>query len=238
MTRRAVASFNAQTYENKKLLIWDTGELNDDFDDEVRVYHIPAPQNGRTIGALRNDALGFWTEYDIAVTWDSDDWSHPNRIAEQVAHLQASGADVVGYNELLFWRTRIMIDDRSMPDGYGEAWLYKHRTNAPGTSLCYWRKTWERKPFPDLPKPSRGDGEDWHWLKGLNVATVPCFRAMDGAQLAGEPKEDIECEPRLIASIHGGNTQSYDLEGIIERGSQEWRRAPEWDNWCREKMQL
>ncbi len=62
MTKRAVASFNAQTYQNKKLLIWDTGELNDDFDDEIRVFHIPAPQTGRSIGLLRNDALGIGSD--------------------------------------------------------------------------------------------------------------------------------------------------------------------------------
>ena len=247
MAARAVRAFRAQTYPNKRVLVVDSGPSGPFF-EETEDLREPCFVGIDTlsIGALRNHAAKYLRAYythredlpEIFVHFDDDDYSHPNRIAEQVAHLQASGADVVGYNELLFWRTRIMIDDRSMPDGYGEAWLYKHRTNAPGTSLCYWRKTWERKPFPDLPKPSRGDGEDWHWLKGLNVATVPCFRAMDGAQLAGEPKEDIECEPRLIASIHGGNTQSYDLEGIIERGSQEWRRVPEWDDYARKAMAL
>ncbi len=38
--------------------------------------------------------------------------------------------------------------------------------------------------------------------------------------------------PRLICSIHGGNSMPYDnLET-----STSWRRAPEWDAFARERM--
>lgn len=246
MTRRAVASFNAQTYQNKRMLIWDTGELNDDFDSDGEgggsVVHLPAQQDGFTIGALRNAALSFWTEYDIAVTWDSDDYSHPNRIAEQVAHLQASGADAVGYNELLFWRDPIITEahaetasSRIVIDGLGEAWLYKTASifPPPGTTLCYWRKTWERKPFPDLPKGKGGTGEDHAWCKGLNVATTSSV-IMDTLST-----KDFLTQPRMVASIHGGNTMPYDLEAQLERGAgTNWKRAPQLDEYCRERMAL
>ena len=43
---------------------------------------------------------------DILVHLDDDDYSHPNRIAEQVVLLQSSGADCVGYREMLFWQNR------------------------------------------------------------------------------------------------------------------------------------
>ena len=137
MAARAVRAFREQTYKNKRLLVFDTGQRDQPSppDEGISYWHRPEwIGTTPTIGALRNVANGL-TKADIIVTWDSDDVSHPNRIAEQVAHLQSSGADVVGYNELLFWREP-------------QAWLYKApRGTAPGTSLCYKRSTWERKPF-------------------------------------------------------------------------------------------
>ncbi len=41
----------------------------------------------------------------------------------------------------------------------------------------------------------------------------------------------------MIASIHGGNTSTqYADLGRVE--SNNWRRAPEWDAHCRERMKL
>ena len=216
MAARAVRAFREQTYKNKRLLVFDTGQRDQPSPPDEGISYCYRPEwigTTPTIGALRNVANGL-TKADIIVTWDSDDVSHPNRIAEQVAHLQSSGADVVGYNELLFWREP-------------QAWLYKApRGTAPGTSLCYKRSTWERKPFSDLPRiiagKNVGDSEDVAWLRGLNLATVPSLYP------------NAVCEPRLIASIHGGNTMPYDdLES-----STSWRRTPQFDSFCRERMVL
>ena len=230
MAARAVRAFREQTYKNKRLLVFDTGQRDQPSppDEGISYWHRPEwIGTTPTIGALRNVANGL-TKADIIVTWDSDDVSHPNRIAEQVAHLQSSGADVVGYSELLFWRegkAQPHLDLSSANNG--EAWLYKapHGT-APGTSLCYKRSTWERKPFSDLPRiiagKNVGDSEDVAWLRGLNLATVPSLYP------------NALCEPRLIASIHGGNTMPYDdLES-----STSWRRTPQFDSFCRERMVL
>lgn len=243
MAARAVRAFREQTYQNKRLLIWDTGELNQCFDtmeetDPEYIVHVPAPAYREiTIGALRNEAVRFWNDYDIVIHWDDDDWSHPNRIAEQVAHLQSSGADVVGYNELLFWRSPLpgpapLEIKQSFPPlppapsapGNSQAWLWKAGNpliTPCGTSLCYWRAAWERNPFPDT-----SHAEDRLFCERLN------WRAMSSI-IGWEP------EPRLIASIHGGNTAGYDLEGILARGGgTSWRRAVEWDKYARERMAL
>ena len=37
----------------------------------------------------------------------------------------------------------------------------------------------------------------------------------------------------MIASIHGGNTSS-----TIQPTHQQFKRTPEWDEYCREKMKL
>lgn len=241
MAARAVRAFRAQTYDpvRRVLMILDTGAersfVLSGSDSENEAHDWRPSARHMTVGGLRNLSATWAPESSILIHWDDDDYSHPNRIAEQVAHLQSSGADAVGYNELLFWRTRVMIDDRAMPDAYGEAWLYKTASifPPPGTSLCYWRKTWERKPFPDLPKGKGGTGEDHAWCKGLKVATTSSV-IMDTLSA-----KDFLTQPRMIASIHGGNTMPYDLEAQLERGAgTNWKRVPQLDEYCRERMAL
>lgn len=253
LAKRAVECFRAQTYPNKRLYIFDTGRglgavdaLPDGYQEFNIVYHRGLTESDMAIGGLRNRA-NWWAvrptamsepDGDVLIHWDDDDWSHPNRIAEQVALLQASGADVVGYNEMLFWRT--------LPGlfvGRGEAWLYsnpKPPAYALGTSLCYWRKTWERHHFPNETQ-----GVEDHWLREKNVVAmsslgVPLFscEAIPTGESAGYETfrpgpvqyRTGGDEPRMIARIHGGNTSNgYKLEEYVEKGSKEWKRVPEWD---------
>ena len=143
-----------------------------------------------------------------------------------MAHLQASGADVVAYDELLFWRDKwetIRIPDPRTPyfdrpskRDVSEAWIFRNKGQAtPGTSFCYWRKTWERKPFPDAPRiiagKNVGTSEDYQWCQGLNVARV-----------SGIPQSEMlnymdskDLSPRLICN----NTRwKFDAPTII------WKR--------------
>ena len=230
MAARAVRSFNAQTYPNKKLLIWDTGAPTVEFEHESElVHHVQVETDpNSTIGQLRNEALGSWTEYDIACHFDSDDLSHPNRIAEQVALLQSSGAECVGYKNMLFWRDywnqRLERDELAKCtcglDSFAgisfarmdvvckkhdvgvrlhqpQAWLYTGGPHFPalGTSLCYWRKTWERVPFPERmnerEQNPKGIGED----RNVVCGKWSVFRFLLMIQ-------DSIYEPRMIASIH------------------------------------
>ena len=90
---------------------------------------------GATIAAKRNKGAAS-AQGKIIIHWDDDDWSHSRRISEQVEFLQSSGANLVGYRRMPFWRTDL-----------GEAWLYDGEIL--GTSMCYRRRTWERHPFRD-----------------------------------------------------------------------------------------
>ncbi len=232
MAARAVRAFREQTYQNKFLKVLDTGDEKLGYiGDEIEAYShewTDLSLQAWSIGRLRNEAIVRGPEHaDIIIHWDSDDVSHPNRISEQVAHLQLSGADVVGYNELLFWRSPACDD--------GEAWILRNSKAKWGTSFCYWRKTWERKPFPDLPKTRGGVGEDSQWATGLNIAASPAFGYPDAEHETLIPKR--QNEPRLIASIHGGNTSTYRIEEQARRGA-DWKRVPEWDSYCRSKMQI
>jgi glycosyltransferase involved in cell wall biosynthesis len=193
MVARAVQSFRAQTYGNKHLRICEN--------------HGEDP-----IGTLRN-AANETSKGDIIVHWDSDDWSHPNRIAEQVALLQSIGAECVGYNEMLFWHETW--------NPMSESWLY--RTAIPnyavGTSMCYWRETWVQHPFSD-----RSEGcDDLEWFnKGVRIVSASSLRPYLQ-----------HLDPMMIASIHGGNTCAK-----IAAGAREWTRVPNWDKYCRDAMQL
>jgi hypothetical protein len=231
LTDRAIRSFEAQSYDNKKLVLY-RGSAS------------------LTVGTLRNAAIQM-ASGDIVVHFDDDDWSHPDRIAEQVALLQSSGADCVGYREMLFWnetrlpfttpwnifvpgyREKLFWDDTRLfwTDPHpkiDEAWLY---TNPEpdfclGTSLCYWRHVWERKPFEALPVAPGGTGEDWKFQQGLKRTAVSSLVS---------PSSGSPAEPRMIASIHGGNTSDY---SIIDNPQQRsFKRAPEWEEHCRKAME-
>jgi glycosyltransferase involved in cell wall biosynthesis len=249
MAARAVASFRAQTYANKRLFIFDTSaDAPQPIHSQSVERHWAPFRREWSIGKLRNEGNQYaasWTGVtqgsvaEIFVHWDDDDVSHPNRIAEQVALLQASGADCVGYRDMLFWRQRAnQLPDPARPTQTFEvddsqAWLFTGDSAFPnyalGTSLCYWRRIWERKPFPDL---SQGVEEKWcDGLKALSVSSFP--------GLTDELLTLPENKPRMIASIHGANTsRGYDIEGYVAMGSKQWRRVPEWDDYARERMEL
>lgn len=238
MVLHAVRCFRRQTYQNKRLLIWDSGygePFETKFCPEDNEYCVAVSDAPRTIGELRNEANSFWTEYPILIHWDSDDYSHPNRIAEQVALLQESGADAVGYREMLFWREPLQLSNADVygpeaDDGPcdvlpGEAWLYSNRDPryALGTSLCYWRKTWEAKPFEAI-----NQGEDARWISGLNCVGVS-GRPID------DPLVNDFCAPRMVARIHAGNTSNAyrpEVMAVVEKQGGEWKRFPEWDKYC------
>ena len=250
-TRQAVECFRAQTYSNKRLLVWDSSAKPPEIDyaglpeDE---YYI-RDWNPLVIGQLRNKANEYavsgeaFAPVDILIHLDSDDWSHPNRIAEQVALLQSSGADVVGYNEMLFWRephSELNVLENN-PHKFeelfpGEAWLYsnKDRRYPPGSSLCYWRKTWEAKPFA-----ATSIGEDEKFCRGLKVFSVSCLPQRT-SPLIGMPEPPAGNDPRMIARIHPGNTSTAyspsKMEAEARKKDGMWKRVPMWDSFCAETM--
>ena len=219
--RKAVACFNAQDYSGSimRLIIYDSRE-------EWRGLSNP------TIGQLRNEANKLSDE-DIIVHWDDDDYSHPSRISEQVALLQSSGAQCVGYSDLLFWRepgTQTGIASGCRKCGYtpcrcpGEAWLYTSpgpKPSPPGTTLCYTREFWIRNPFP-----ATSQGEELRFLSQAKCVSVSSIGA-DGT-------------PRMIARIHSGNTSTaYDPRKMAAESKKKnaaWQRVPAWDNYCAETM--
>lgn len=223
MVARAVRCFLEQTYAQKRLVIWNTGkdQLWEEYISPT-VWVPTVAAAGASVGCLRNVANKYALEYALDYTlkrawpriiahWDSDDWSHPLRLEEQVMHLQASGAPCVGYNKMLFWDSTTPVE---------HAWLYSNGNRAQplGTSLMYWREAWENNNFQDM-HPATG-GEDVRFLDTMRPR--PCAVS---SLCAGK-------EPRMIAAIHGANTST----SIVE--CKEWIRVPEYDEICRKTMTL
>ena len=266
MVKRAIRCFREQTYQNKHLLIYDTTPeetnfLDDVYEDGSVTVREAADLNHhgerKTVGYLRNRANHNAEFADIIVHLDSDDWSHPRRIEEQVALLQASGKQCVGYRDMLFHKTFTKSDPDALGadtwDSEGEAWLYTNtsRKYCLGTSLCYWRSAWEARPFPDAPKVAGESGEDTLWLREIDSlgiestrrhATESEIRAHGLHPAPGVAVKDIglmlEQEPRMIASIHGGNTSTQYQDVVGMQSSPSWRRVPEWDGHCWKMMAL
>ncbi len=255
MVNRAVRSYLSQTYQDKRLLILDTGDPlltmpRMTVADSLSIYvDHSRPNNAETIGALRNRA-NLWAkslDCEVIAHWDSDDWSHSNRLSEQVALLQSGDFDAVGYSDMLFWKQRNApaapgvcrdIDGNWWhPQGScehcdgGEAWLYRHPlpNYALGTSLMYWRRTWEAKPFADLPQAGNDVCEDFVFQSGLRVKSVPSLLT---SSLLGPA-----LEPRMIASIHSSNSRKASYDDALRRAEM-FTRVPEWDQFCRDKMRL
>ena len=238
MAQRAIESFRAQTYDGGlKLLIFDTTpkERREELTNaanEVHVWHYHPRADkpcDETIGALRNKANGMCLDADILVHWDDDDYSHSCRIEEQVALLQASGKECVGFRDLLFWDTRQQGD---MPGGYlhNEAWLYRNNDArwVAGTSMCYWLRAWEACPFDDAPH----EDQRW-WMKNAE-------KCVSVSSLVAPRLEDNDM-PRMVCGIHDGNTEQIDpakLSAKHSPPSKHWTRVPEWDAYCAERMKL
>jgi hypothetical protein len=222
MARKAVECMRNQTYRGLRTRVLDTtpGTPTITHVDDLNAYWTHRPDlAGATIGALRNHVNALADGADIIVHFDSDDYSHPRRVEEQVALLESRGADAVGYNEALFWR-----------EPYEQAVWYSNPDPryCLGASLCYWLRTWERKPFKHVSQ-----GEDFNFCIGLNTVGVSSLRNPPAVQSG----EFIDLRPRFIARIHAGNTSTAYAEETIARAS-EWRLVPEWNRYCADRMAL
>ncbi len=140
---RATKCFMDQMYEGELELVIvdnnDTPLLPPNTMLEERVKYVRSKR--MSVGALRNLGTRHATG-EICITWDEDDWSAPNRVAEQVAQLLVSGKAVVGWHNILYWDA---VNKR--------AYKYLHATPglayAMGTSQCYRKDWWEQHPFAE-----------------------------------------------------------------------------------------
>lgn len=177
---QALACFQAQTYEPKFLLIVD--DLDDasfpSKPDYPNVWYglIEKPL---TIPEKRNIAADVAVA-DLICVFDSDDWSAPTRLEDQVRLLEESGKQVAAFHSMLFYH-----------EEWNRAFKYVgDHLSGVGTSLLFTKSFWEDHPFRCDPK-TPNVGED----------NAMCKAARERGQIITTDAQQL-----MVARIHQGNT--------------------------------
>ena len=144
----AIACFALQTYKPIELVILDDG--NDKVGDlaagDPRIRYV-SMRDRKSTGEKRNICCDL-ARGEIICHFDDDDWSSPERVAEQVISLKESGKPIAGYSSLLFWDTIHCCAKRYVAQWPGYVC---------GATLCYLKSHWQAHPFPDKQKGSDND---------------------------------------------------------------------------------
>lgn len=140
---RAVEQFLRQTWPNKELIVLEDGDESwmPHIGDNPLIHHVNMVGS---IGAKLNMGAELATG-EILIRFDDDDWQHPHRITQQIAHLRLSGTAMVGCCSQLYYRP-------------GEDCAYEWRgnpANTPGLNHAYLR-AWAL----DNPHIDASSGED------------------------------------------------------------------------------
>lgn len=138
----ALECFLSQDYGSKLLVVVD--------DEDCPAFPVPPSEkaviysrlSGRHgIAEKRNVACEIATGCDYVCHIDSDDYSAPHRISDQVERLEKSGLAVTGYSSMLFY-----------VEQSGQWLKYRGLKNyAVGTSLMYTREWWKTHRFFENP---------------------------------------------------------------------------------------
>jgi glycosyltransferase involved in cell wall biosynthesis len=141
----------SQTYRLKELIILDDASdpsfpVIPECGDEGTSITYSRHSEAMSIPVKRNACCEV-ASGEIIWHLDSDDWSAPTRMAEQVVLLEQTGSAMTGYHTALF------IDDKR------NCWKYHNHINyAIGSSLCFRKSWWRDNPF-DVKKRIASDNE-------------------------------------------------------------------------------
>lgn len=159
----SIACFLNQTYPNKHLLILNHGEQPLLTAPMAHVRELQVIWPG-SLGCLRNRAFEHIFPADLMMSWDDDDWHHPERMAYQFEELKKSGRDAC----VLRRYTTVNLNT-------GQAFVRDCRQfrcrGACGVILC--------KPKPTIRYPAVSKSEDSEFAMGyaskcrLHVADNP-----------------------------------------------------------------
>ncbi|WP_050420604.1 glycosyltransferase [Bradyrhizobium tropiciagri] len=139
----AIAYFQRQTHDNCELVILDDGDdaVGDlvPKDSTIRYERLP---NRIPLGAKLNLACEM-AQGDLIAHFDDDDWYAPWRLAYQLESLEATGADICGINQLLYYDLR---------DGRAYEYRYprEQRIWLLGSDLVYRKDFWRTHRFADI----------------------------------------------------------------------------------------
>lgn len=197
---KAVQCFKTQTYENRELIVLDDVDARS-FPKGLRGHNIiyDCLPFRLSIAEKRNRCCQL-ARGEVICHWDSDDWSAPRRIEDQIFILNAGLVSVVGYNSVTFF-------DERTNQGYR---FDRERRYAIGTSLCYLKSFWERNPFREGSE-GKPWGEDnafvWDALQRHEIDT------WDGHEM-------------IVARMHNDMTCPKDIRLGGEPSCGSWRALP------------
>lgn len=194
--KQTVQCFAEQNYSNKILLIIDDQDdpcFPNPHDVKVTDVHFIGCPTRLSIGTKRNIG-GEWAK-QVGATYiahyDTDDWSAPTRISEQIALLETSGKSLCGLDSLIFYDPQVK-----------RAGLWADAGNCCGTSMVYRVDWWEKHRFPEVTK-----------LNGQVVAWGEdnAFRnmAQDAQQYVA-----LRSHSLMVARAHKGNTNEKHMGGF------------------------
>jgi glycosyltransferase involved in cell wall biosynthesis len=212
MAQEALECFRLQTWPNTELVIVDDFYDSSFATPPNDAAYISIAIAGITLGEKRNIACSLAIG-DYIVHWDSDDWSHHDRIADQVTVLKSSEKQVTGYHMHLYKELRnVRIVENGSTRPTSGFWRWKSLNHeASGTSLCYRRDWWKEHLFADV-----NFGEDnafWNEAVSHNVAIATdggnllcatnhrsqsCERAPGGIEW-----EELAADPRALIADGG-----------------------------------
>jgi hypothetical protein len=179
LAAQAVTVFLNQTYENKELIVLDDADclsFPEGIDHPLIRYHRTCGDIWHQIPTKRNmvnELAQGWAIWHL----DSDDFSIPTRMEEQVQRLEETGKAVTGYHSMPFFS-----EDTGKVHEYRSGTYY-----ALGSSLCYLKSFWESNRFDEKKRT----GSDTVFVRECRLA---------------EQLDAIDSAGRMVARIHAGNT--------------------------------
>jgi glycosyltransferase involved in cell wall biosynthesis len=163
---RAIYYFHRAHYNGpRELIIIDGSDERREVETTGRYIHNPS--SVLQAGTAHNEACDI-ARGDIIIQWDDDDWQHPARILKQVSELLQFPGDAFAYTSRYYWyhiQQRQAVKAKSWEGGEGST----------GATFAYWKETWKKTPFPDIPV-----GEDIPFQKGLRDRGCPMVDMQEG----------------------------------------------------------
>lgn len=169
-------SFLGQKHDRKELILISEDEIDFPAHPQIRLVKCDP---GLTVGAKRNIGAAN-ANGEVVVHFDSDDFSRPGRIEEQLRLMRQCERPVVGYNSILFYNQNRNEAYKLRPGP--SSW-------AAGTSLMYTKSYWQANNFED-----RSVGEDSAFVG--DAARQNAVIGVDGRDMIVALDHDTNTSPR------------------------------------------
>ena len=177
----ALECIERQTWSDLEIIILDDSEkpsftsLSRKLTKSVRYQR----SEEQCLGTKLNTACSL-ANGEYIIRFDDDDWSSPERTADQINRLVESGKAVTSYRNMRFTDGERTWINHNWPGGYG-------------TSLAFRRQWWNEHPFQPVTF-----GEDWEFVAESMRADQFVAGECDGFLVASIHENHIS--PRIIGA--------------------------------------